>query len=90
MPEVTNPNNCETCDHKQNPDGGHCYMFREAPTEVCMQHTGRQAITTGVGIRRGFRNPLALAVAAILLAGGDPNRPFVPLDLGLDGVDEDS
>lgn len=37
-----NPNNCETCAHKQNPDGGHCYMFSKAPTEVCMQHTGRK------------------------------------------------
>lgn len=35
-----NPNNCETCRHKQNPDGGHCYMFRDAPNERCMQHTG--------------------------------------------------
>jgi hypothetical protein len=40
--DSTNPNNCLTCDHHQNPDGGHCYMFRDAPTEVCMQHTGRQ------------------------------------------------
>ncbi|MDR6421302.1 hypothetical protein J2801_003590 [Paraburkholderia phenoliruptrix] len=36
-----NPNNCATCNHKQNPDGGHCYMFRDEPTDVCMQHTGR-------------------------------------------------
>lgn len=41
-----NPNNCDTCDHKRDPDGGHCYMFREAPTEVCMQHTGRAATMT--------------------------------------------
>lgn len=41
-----NPNNCETCEHKQNADGGHCYMFRDAPTEVCMQHTGRRALNT--------------------------------------------
>ena len=37
-----NPNNCETCAHKLNPDGGWCYMFRDEPTEVCMQHTGRE------------------------------------------------
>jgi len=36
-----NPNNCDTCDYKRNPDGGHCYMFRDAPIDVCMQHTGR-------------------------------------------------
>lgn len=40
---MTNPNNCETCDHKKNPDGGHCYMFRDAPTEVCYVHTMRDA-----------------------------------------------
>lgn len=34
-----NPNNCETCKHKQNSDGGHCYMFQDEPTERCMQHT---------------------------------------------------
>lgn len=32
-------NNCQTCKHKQNPDGGHCYMFRVEPQEPCMQHT---------------------------------------------------
>jgi hypothetical protein len=36
-----NPNNCATCDHKLNPDGGHCYMFRDEPSDVCMQHTAR-------------------------------------------------
>lgn len=35
-----NPNNCSTCDHKKNPDGGHCYMFQTEPRNVCMQHTG--------------------------------------------------
>lgn len=42
MIEPVNPNNCATCDHKRRPDGGHCYMFRNEPTEVCMQHTGRK------------------------------------------------
>ncbi len=37
-----NPNNCNTCQHKKKPDGGWCYMFRDEPTEVCMQHTGRK------------------------------------------------
>lgn len=32
-------NNCNTCDHKKHPDGGHCYMFRTEPTSRCMQHT---------------------------------------------------
>ena len=34
-----NPNNCQYCDHSKNPQGGHCYMFREAPTEICRKHT---------------------------------------------------
>lgn len=47
-----NPNNCETCDYKhmkspdQADDDGHCYMFRDEPTEVCMQHTGHRARKT--------------------------------------------
>ena len=35
-------NNCSTCDYKRHPDGGHCYMFREEPEGVCMQHTMRR------------------------------------------------
>lgn len=38
---MANPNNCEACDHKQRPDGGFCYMFADAPEEVCMIHTAR-------------------------------------------------
>ena len=32
-------NQCEACAHKQNPDGGHCYMFRSEPDEPCCQHS---------------------------------------------------
>lgn len=39
---VTNPNNCSTCDHKQYPDGGWCYMFKEPVHGACMSHTGRK------------------------------------------------
>ena len=38
---MTNQNKCETCEHKKKPDGGHCYMFRYEPTDVCYLHTGR-------------------------------------------------
>ena len=40
---MSNPNNCTTCDYtKLNANRcGHCYMFREEPTEVCMLHTLR-------------------------------------------------
>jgi hypothetical protein len=42
---MSNPNNCKTCEHgrpPRKPEDGHCYMFKDAPTEVCMQHTGRR------------------------------------------------
>lgn len=38
----TNPNNCGACEHKQHPDDGWCYMFRDEPTAVCMQHSLRK------------------------------------------------
>lgn len=44
-PQESNPNNCATCRHKTHPDGGHCYMFKDEPKEICMQHTGRTAIS---------------------------------------------
>lgn len=37
-----NPNNCTTCDHKRKPDGGWCYMFRNAPSTLCAKHTGHR------------------------------------------------
>ena len=43
---MVNPMNCETCDYKHIDknqlalDKAHCYMFREAPSEVCRIHTG--------------------------------------------------
>lgn len=43
---MSNPNNCSTCDWKAHDDKGHCYMFFDAPTEVCMQHTGRKTEDT--------------------------------------------
>lgn len=39
---MSNPNNCETCGHKARPEGGHCYMFRHEPEDVCMVHTARR------------------------------------------------
>lgn len=48
----TNPNNCSNCDHWKMQRGIehhdatamklHCYMFKDAPTEQCMQHTGHK------------------------------------------------
>ena len=39
-----NPNNCNTCYYKlvAEADDGWCYMFRNEPNEVCMDHTGRR------------------------------------------------
>lgn len=38
-----NPNNCKTCDYMKinwNREG-HCYMFRDEPSDVCSQYTSR-------------------------------------------------
>jgi len=43
---MPNQNNCGTCEHKQRPDGGHCYMFRDEPSSRCMQHTGYTELRT--------------------------------------------
>lgn len=30
---------CPNCQHMENPEDGHCYMFRERPSERCGQFT---------------------------------------------------
>ena len=50
-------NRCATCEHKKYPDGGHCYMFREEPTFLCMQHQDRR----GTEVRVGAALAVALA-----------------------------
>ena len=35
---MTYPNPCNQCSHKAHTDGGHCYMFRSAPTTACAQY----------------------------------------------------
>lgn len=37
--DMSNPNNCHSCDHKNHPDGGHCYMFKKEPKISCSYHT---------------------------------------------------
>jgi hypothetical protein len=39
---MSNPNNCATCRHKADPDGGWCYMFKAEPAGRCYQHTALQ------------------------------------------------
>lgn len=36
---MSNLSNCSLCKHKQNPDGGWCYMFRVEPQQPCAQHS---------------------------------------------------
>jgi len=38
--------NCSTCKHKQNPQGGHCYMFKEEPDD-CKIHSSINVGTIG-------------------------------------------
>ena len=47
---MTNPNNCQCCDHMHNrvsprDDALHCYMFKDEPTKVCLCHTVRNGMT---------------------------------------------
>lgn len=57
----TNPNNCDACDHKHNPDGGWCYMFRRTPTEVCMRHTDRSVKADLLAALKLYLNAVELA-----------------------------
>lgn len=41
-----NPNNCETCDYINGKKIGHCYMFKDEPSDICYQHTGRNIFKT--------------------------------------------
>ena len=49
---MSNPNNCSTCEYKtlkaSGQADGHCYMFREEPTDVCAQHTLRMDLAAGM------------------------------------------
>lgn len=68
---MKNPNNCSNCDHHklqrviEANDGTaellHCYMFKDAPTQQCMQHSGHKLSFFGVsptGEVVGSRNPI--------------------------------
>lgn len=59
-----NPNNCSTCEWKAHDDCGHCYMFFDEPTEVCMKHTGRKQRVATINHNRGTIN-LALMVSSM-------------------------
>ena len=46
---MSNPNNCKTYEYTKINAGkeGHCYMFKDEPTNVCMAHTGRMTKLEG-------------------------------------------
>lgn len=54
----TNPNNCSTCRYHPDPDAtGHCYMFRDVPRDVCMQHSGREKPISFLSAGLSFNQP---------------------------------
>lgn len=44
---VFNPDDCVTCEHRHEPQGGHCYMFKEPPTTKCGQYRKDEALSFG-------------------------------------------
>lgn len=59
----SNPNNCETCEHKKHTHDGHCYMFKNEPTEICYVHTARNVC------RDIYSDPLFKEVLSSLILG---------------------
>lgn len=69
---MTNPNNCQECDHHkmqrsielQDPTAMklHCYMFKDEPKDVCMQHSERRNFGLNSSIQGNFA--LLLSIAA--------------------------
>ena len=70
---MSNQNNCKTCEHGRPgrvPEGGHCYMFRDVPIEVCMQHTGRKEVGTIGHVSNYGSAELQVLILASLLERG--------------------
>lgn len=42
-----NPDDCVTCEHRHEPQGGHCYMFKEPPQRKCGQYRKDDALSFG-------------------------------------------
>jgi hypothetical protein len=77
---IMNPNNCETCYYKAMGDEeGHCYMFKDAPTEVCAQHSGREdRWFVPAGVNRGTINLQAgYVLEPKIVMSGDLEDAFV-------------
>lgn len=45
--EPFNPDDCVTCEHRHEPQGGHCYMFKEMPRTKCGQYRKEEALCFG-------------------------------------------
>lgn len=54
---MSTPNNhCDTCDHSQYKDGGHCYMFREEPEDCQIKSTKMKGIFIHTPMRKNETN----------------------------------
>lgn len=89
MSESTkNPNNCEGCDYKHmEKHGGHCYMFRDEPDEVCYQHTARKAelpvgaMRTLMGLIMGVPGTANTLDLTVFQNKDDPNDLSVAMEV---------
>ena len=52
---MSSVNNCQHCDHKQNPGGGWCYMFRVEPQGPCAKHSIRVEAARGMRLQLAAR-----------------------------------
>jgi hypothetical protein len=73
---MSNPNYCEHCGHKQNPDGGWCYMFRMEPTGPCAKHT------IGVAAAMAHRLQVARRTLDSMKPNTEGKRPAQGTDAG--------
>jgi hypothetical protein len=82
---MSDPNSCETCEYKRiGAEGGWCYMFREQPAPLCMQHQDRRQKQVIIG-HVGYAGRAALIGAVAAAAGKNPldlfgARPGAPAD----------
>lgn len=76
-------NNCTSCNHKRDPQGGHCYMFREEPAFLCMQHPDRKPKRVGtIGHVGSGRATLTAALTVILAQQQAKDAPGVATTSG--------
>lgn len=55
---MSSQNNCATCNHKNHPDGGWCYMFSTEPAGKCRKHPA--SIVQSLAQQRHKRMTLAV------------------------------